>query len=200
MTPAQAAQSVQGALARGDWKTAVKALQVLALADPQNVSIRYNLGLALRRQGRNQEALSAFSTAGNLDPTHLNTRFEKAACLMDLGRLREAEEAFAHYCGAAGNDADGWLNLGRLRLRLGDTKGARTALSRCLALRANDREAAIALGEATQIEDRERGHAALRRLYAEHPRERARLLKAMTQAPRGRLVLSGSRLAAPLKA
>ena len=199
MTPAQAAQTVQGALARSDWKTAVKALQVLALADPRNVSIRYNLGLALRRLGKNEDALAALSKAGSLDPLHLNARFEHAACLMDLGHLEEAARAFSEYCKAAENDADGWLNLGRIRLRLGDGSGAEAALARCLALRPEDREADISHGEAIQLGDRERGHAALRRLYADRPRDRARLLKAMTQGPRGRLPLSGTSLATPTK-
>lgn len=196
MTPAQAAQAVQGALARGDWEQAVTALQVLALADPRNASIRYNLGLALRRLGKDEEALAALSSACNLAPSHLNARFEHAACLMDLGHLEDAGKAFSDYCRAADQDADGWLNLGRIRLRLGDAQGAVEALERCLALRPDDREALLARGEAVQLEDRERGHADLRRLYADHPQDRARLLKAMTQGPRGRLPLSGTRLAA----
>ena len=196
MTPAQAAHAVQGALARGDWEKAVTALQVLALADPRNASIRYNLGLALRRLGKDEEALAALSSACNLAPSHLNARFEHAACLMDLGHLDDAGKAFSDYCRAADQDADGWLNLGRIRLRLGDAQGAVEALERCLALRPDDREARLARGEAVQLEDRERGHADLRRLYADHPQDRARLLKAMTQGPRGRLPLSGTRLAA----
>uniref|UniRef100_UPI003BAB7D4F tetratricopeptide repeat protein n=1 Tax=Stappia sp. TaxID=1870903 RepID=UPI003BAB7D4F len=195
MTPAQAAQAVQGALARGDWDKAVTALQVLALADPRNASIRYNLGLALRRLGKDEEALAALASACNLAPSHLNARFEHAACLMDLGHLDDAGKAFSDYCRAADQDADGWLNLGRIRLRLGDAQGAVEALERCLALRPDDREARLARGEAVQLEDRERGHADLRRLYADHPQDRARLLKAMTQGPRGRLPLSGTRLA-----
>lgn len=197
MTADEAAARLPAALARGDWAGAAEALRVLALAHPANASVRYNLGLALRRQGLDAAALEALTAAVRLDPSHANARFERAACRMDLGDLGEAHAEFTAYCRDVPDDPDGWLNLGRLALRLGDAAGAVAAFDRCLAVRPDDGEARIGRAEALTLAGRAEGPALLRALYAERPQDRPRLLKAMTQAPRGRLPLSARALVGP---
>ncbi|WP_417772508.1 tetratricopeptide repeat protein [Stappia sp.] len=194
MTPRQAATRLPGALSAGDWPVAHKALIVLSKADPANASLAYNLGLVLRRLGRDREAEKALSRALALACDHHNARFELAACHMDLGEMDRAEAGFDAYCAVRAQDADAWLNLARLRLRRGDGPGAIDAFSRRAALVEWDLEAEIGKAEALLLVDAQGGQAALAALFRAHAGERPRLLKAMTQGRRGRMPLSASSL------
>lgn len=191
MTPAQAAERLPQALAMQDWETARKALKRLVRVDPGNASLHYNLGLVLRRLGDPDAADDAFGAALKLSPGHLNALFERAAAAMDAGRWEAAEAGFSAYLEKAPDDADGWLNLARLRLRRDAAGEAEAAFARVLALRPGDRDAEIGLAEAGLRQGRAEAAAKLRTLFAELPAERPRLLKAMSQGPRGKIPLSG---------
>ncbi len=194
MTPAEAASTLPRALAAQDWRLAKKALSRLLRADPQNASLHYNLGLVLRRMEQPGEALKSFAAALKHAPDHANALFEKASAEMDLGRMDAAEAGFAAYVARMADDADGWLNLARLRLRRDAAEDAATAFARALALRKDDKEARIGLAEADLRLGRDGGLEALRVLYADCPELRPRLLKAMSQGPRGRIPLSARAL------
>ena len=194
MTPAQAAETLPRALAAQDWPGARKALSRLLRADPGNASLHYNLGLVLRRMERPEEALVAFDTALRHASGHLNALFEKASIQMELGQIKEAEAGFSAYAAQVTDDADAWLNLGRLRLRMDLAEAAAEAFTRARTLRKDDMEARIGLAEAGLRLGQESGLADLRRLHAEQQSLRPRLLKAMSQGPRGRIPLSSRRL------
>lgn len=191
MTPAQAAERLPQALATQDWETARKALGRLVRAEPDNASLHYNLGLVLRRLGEADAAEASFAAALKLSPAHLKALFERAAAAMDAGRQEAAEAGFSAYVEKAPDDPDGWLNLARLRLRRDAAGEAEAAFARVLALRPGDRDARIGLAEAGLRQGRAEAAAKLRALFAELPAERPRLLKAMSQGPRGRIPLSG---------
>ncbi|MCA1297896.1 tetratricopeptide repeat protein [Stappia indica] len=198
MTPRQAASRLSPALANEDWATARKCLLVLVRADPANASLRYNLGLVHRRLGANDLALAALSRALDLSPDHANARFEQASVLLELGRLGEAAEAFDAYTRQAPKDADGWLNLARLRLRLDQAEQALEAFVRHDTLTGGDLESRIGLAEAQLRLGQPEGAATLQELYRDHPALRPRLLKSMSQGPRGRIPLrAGALLTAP---
>lgn len=190
MTPARAAELLPQALAAQDWETARKALKRLLRADAGNASLHYNLGLVLRRLGEADAAEASFAAALKLAPDHLNALFEKAAAAMDAGRHEAAEAGFALYVGKAPQDADGWLNLARLYLRRDAAHEAEEAFGRVLSLRPSDRDAAIGKAEAGLRLGRPEASSGLRTLFAELPGERPRLLKAMSQGPRGTIPLS----------
>lgn len=194
MTPAQAAETLPRALAAQDWPVARKALARLLRADPGNASLHYNLGLVLRRMERPEEALAAFGTALKHAPDHVNALFETASARMELGRIEEAEADFSAYAARVADDADAWLNLGRLRLRLDRAEAAAEAFARARTLRKDDLEARIGEAEAGLRLGQESGLATLRALYAEQPDLRPRLLKAMSQGPRGRIPLASHAL------
>ncbi|WP_417769207.1 tetratricopeptide repeat protein [Stappia sp.] len=194
MTPAQAAEALPRALAAQDWPGARKALARLLRADPKNASLHYNLGLVLRRMERPEDALAAFGSALKHAPDHVNALFEKASAQMELGRIEEAEAGFAAYTARVADDADGWLNLARLRLRLDRAEGAAEAFARASTLRKDDMDARIGAAEAKLRLGQDSGLADLRALHGERPDLRARLLKAMTQGPRGRIPLASQAL------
>lgn len=190
MTPAKAAEMLPQALAAQDWDTARKALKRLLRADAGNASLHYNLGLVLRRLGETDAAEASFAAALKLSPDHLNALFEKAAAAMDAGRHEAAEAGFALYAEKAPRDADGWLNLGRLRLRRDAAHEAEEAFDQVLALRPSDRDALIGKAEARLRLGEPDAGSNLRALFTELPDERPRLLKAMSQGPRGTIPLS----------
>ena len=190
MTPAKAAEILPQALAAQDWDTARKALKRLLRADAGNASLHYNLGLVLRRLGEADAAEASFAAALKLSPDHLNALFEKAAAAMDAGRHEAAEAGFALYVEKAPRDADGWLNLARLRLRRDAAHEAEVAFDEALSLRPSDRDAAIGKAEAGLRLGRPDASSNLRALFTELPDERPRLLKAMSQGPRGTIPLS----------
>lgn len=190
MTPARAAELLPQALAAQDWETARKALKRLLRADAGNASLHYNLGLVLRRLGEADAAEASFAAALKLAPDHLNALFEKAAAAMDAGRHEAAEAGFALYVGKAPQDADGWLNLARLYLRRDAAHEAEEAFGRVLSLRPSDRDAAMGQAEAGLRLGRPEAASTLRTLFAELPGERPRLLKAISQGPRGTIPLS----------
>ncbi|GGE92842.1 tetratricopeptide repeat protein [Stappia taiwanensis] len=199
MTPRQAASRLSPALATEDWPTARKCLLALVRNDPANASLRYNLGLVHRRLGANDLALAALSRALDLSPGHANARFEQASVLLELGRLGEAAEAFDAYTRQAPKDADGWLNLARLRLRLDQAEQALEAFARHDTLTGGDRasgglESRIGIAEAQLRLGQPEGAAMLQELYRDHPALRPRLLKSMSQGPRGRIPLRAGAL------
>lgn len=190
MTPAQAAEALPRALAAQDWPGARKALVRLLRADPKNASLHYNLGLVLRRMERPEEAIAAFGAALKHAPGHVNALFETASAQMELEQVEEAEAGFSAYAAQVTDDADAWLNLGRLRLRLDRAEGAAEAFAMARALRSDDMEARIGEAEANLRLGQDSGLADLRALHGAHPDLRPRLLKAMSQGPKGRIPLA----------
>lgn len=55
-------------LAVGDWTEAERANRAVTAAEPQNAPAWFNLGLALRGQGKQAEATQAFQRARQIDP------------------------------------------------------------------------------------------------------------------------------------
>lgn len=194
MNPQQAAVRFQDALRREDWRAAERALRQLLEVDRANPSLHHNLGLVLRRQGRDADAVSAFDTALRLAPAHPSAAFERAAALMDSGRLDEAEAGFRDHLARQPEDADALLNLGRLLYRRDAAEAAAEMFGRRLVLLPHDLEATIGKAEADQRLGRREGRATLRRLYRERPALRPRLLKIMTQGPTGAVPLDLSAL------
>lgn len=188
---------LQGRLAAADWVEAERLLRRLIAVSAPSASLFYNLGLVLRRQGRNAEAADAFGRAIAADARHTDASFERAAALMDLGRLAEAEAGFSSYLDARPDDADARLNRGRLRLAL-DRPDAALADARMLPRTA----AALLLAAEAQ---RDRGEfdameAALEAALALDPRVAAAALDLRTHGAHGRFRLDASLYAPPRSA
>jgi len=194
-TTAALTQAATSAIGREDWPAAERALRGLLTRFPGDASLAYNLGLALKRQGQATAALDSFEAALARDPRHGKAMFERAACLMDLGRLTQARAAFRAYILSHGDDADAWLNAGRLALRLGEPEAARRDLEQAVTL-ASTPAAALALAEA-ELETGAvaQGYNRALAVMAQAPGLRPAALKILTQGPRGRIPLSAGALA-----
>ncbi len=188
-------RAFQDAVARADWPAAETALRALIagagrVGAPERAALHYNLGLVLRRQDRQADAIAAFDMALAQQADHHNALFERAAALMDAalmdnGDLADADTAFAAYLAVVPGDEDALVNRARIALRQGRPRAALdlistvdTGAARLVAV-----EALIGIGQLDMARE------AAARLYRDSPKARPALLKALSQGPRGTLPL-----------
>jgi Flp pilus assembly protein TadD len=91
-TPADAVEHAVEKLKQGDYRDAVVLLQLLVSDQPNDVSIRYNLGMALSDLGRLDEAEEHLSQACTLEPDFVNAKVALGVALQRHGRADEAIE------------------------------------------------------------------------------------------------------------
>jgi tetratricopeptide (TPR) repeat protein len=99
------------------------------------------LGDALARQGRLEDAVSAYRQAIEHGFEHADTFLNLGTYERRLGREREAARALEAGLALDPGAVDGWNQLGILRARAGDRDGARTAFDRVVALAPDRAEA-----------------------------------------------------------
>ena len=108
-------------------------LEPLLAAVPRNGAVRYNLGLAVQvRDPRRAERL--FEEALGLQPDLLAAAMELALLQDARGAPDLAQKTMELALTTSPTWADGWLNVGFFRMRLGDPQGARRAWTRSLEL------------------------------------------------------------------
>jgi Flp pilus assembly protein TadD len=88
--PHQAYREAEAMFARGDAEAAIPLLQSSLAARDDFVYGHYLLGLAYRRTGEPERAVSAFAEALDLMPAHHKARVNLARCELDLGRPADA--------------------------------------------------------------------------------------------------------------
>jgi tetratricopeptide (TPR) repeat protein len=94
--------------------------------------LRRNYGLALSETGRAKEAVEMLAQiAGSSDPETVNA---VGIAYSDAGREREAEAAFARALELDPRNVEAYVNLGIVRLRVGDPGGARDRFRQSLAI------------------------------------------------------------------
>jgi Flp pilus assembly protein TadD len=79
---------------RGDYGTALGFLQRAAALEPAVARHPYNVGLALRRLGRDQEAEAAYRAALALDPAFADAHNNLGMLLEERGRLEDARSSY----------------------------------------------------------------------------------------------------------
>jgi tetratricopeptide (TPR) repeat protein len=185
--PSRLIAAAQKSIATGDWPAAIEAFRgLLALAPAGSAALHYNLGLSLRRAGRDEEALPQFDQALMLDPAHAAAAFERSAALMQLGRWNEAADGFAACLARTPDDADARLNLARLLISLDQWAEAKAILAPLLA----DARASHLMAEIESATGSRTAAATARAAAMADIGQRASLLKALSAAPAGRLPLS----------
>jgi len=130
-----------GADAAEAWRTAEPDFRLAARVMPELGRAWNNLGMAVARQGRQEEAVAAYRTAIARDPTLAAPWNNLGLLRLSMGKLAEAEEDLE---AAARLDPTGShirYNLAVVRLERGDLMGAGQALRRAIALRADYPEA-----------------------------------------------------------
>ncbi len=108
---------------QGDWQTVARIGQVLIETDPDDPDVHGNLGLALMRLDRLDEADAVFRAAAELFPESIRLSNDHGLLLEGAGRYQEAEERFTR--AADLGSLDGAENLAVLCLRQGDVAAAR---------------------------------------------------------------------------
>lgn len=166
-------------LSRQDWAGAEVLLR-RALMDPKApAALAYNLAKVLELQGK--DGVEWLGRCVAQEPRHADGWFELGRALMatDFGG---AEAAFARSV-ALKPAADAWLNLARLRLRLGDWAGCGAALAQ-LPQTTETRAMAYRVACETGAET-----GALRSDLLSRASERPEALKALTRTAKGHLPL-----------
>jgi tetratricopeptide (TPR) repeat protein len=130
----------------------------------------YNLGNALRRLNRYEDAAEAYRRAAALMPDHLNCLVNLGATLRELDRAEEAVEVYRRALTLKGDAPEVHYNLGRACQHLGRLEQAIDAYRRSLALNPSDADAWTNLGEVlTQAGRFAEAAAACRRRCALEP-------------------------------
>ncbi|WP_068300418.1 hypothetical protein [Pararhodobacter sp. CCB-MM2] len=166
-------------LSRQDWAGA-EALLRRALIDPKApAALAYNLAKVLELQGK--DGVEWLRRCVAQEPRHADGWFELGRALM-VTDFAGAEAAFAHSV-ALKPAADAWLNLARLRLRLGDWAGCGAALAQ-LPQTAETRAMAYRVACETGSDT-----SAQRADLLSRASERPEALKALTRTAKGHLPL-----------
>ena len=108
------------------------------------------LGVALKLQGRNLEALKPMQMAVTLLPDDVESQYNLGATLQDLGRLEEAAACYRQALRLNAGYADAALNLGVALNRMGRLEEAEESLRRALQIKPNSAAAHSNLGATLQ--------------------------------------------------
>lgn len=172
------------AIAAGNWSRAEQALRRLVRERGAPAEAAYNLAQVLLRLGRDEQAGHWLRQALRSRPDYAAAWFELGRWELAQGDLVTAKDAFARAAALAPKDGDAWRNLARIAERLGDFAAARDAWSRFA-----DAEARVGLLRAL-LELRDPAAEPLRLALWAEPGLRPLVLRAITGASAGRLVLS----------
>jgi Flp pilus assembly protein TadD len=135
------------ALNRGEPEVARALLVELVGEHPQDARLAIDLGAALSRLGRTEEAQASFRRALELDPVAELAYVNLAACELDLGLFAEALASADHAVAIAPLQALGHVMRGRALLALGRKAEGRASLLRAYELAPGDRLVQRALEE-----------------------------------------------------
>jgi tetratricopeptide (TPR) repeat protein/4-amino-4-deoxy-L-arabinose transferase-like glycosyltransferase len=113
----------------GDDVSAIREYRrALALAENRVPMVHNNLGASLLQRGDTEEALRHLKEAVRMAPSYAQARYNLALALAASGSDQSAIAELVRVVALDPSHAAGWLRLGALRLRLGDSRGAVEAL------------------------------------------------------------------------
>jgi len=104
---------------KGWYQAALKSLQYAVTLSPSDAAIRYDLAVALRKLGREEESAEQMAMAQQCGPVEWRLRFESGLELAKQGKMKEAEEAFRAVVQLRPDMMEGHLNLGGALLEQG---------------------------------------------------------------------------------
>ena len=117
----------------------------LACAPTPGINHYVNYGSLLRMIGRRDEAAEQYEKALEINPNQYEAKNNLGVVRMQLRQYREALRLFEEIV-ADSELPEPWMNIGRIRLRLGDTEGARAAFFKALDLDPRNAEALANIG------------------------------------------------------
>ena len=95
---------------------------------------RCNKGQALYRMGKKDDGLREFRTCLTIAPRYCAGHRELGLIHLGDGRLKEALDELGTYAHDCDKAVDAHLQLGLVRMRMGDLTGAKESFQQCLAL------------------------------------------------------------------
>lgn len=107
--------------------------QITALM-PDHVEMWLARGVALRQNGRAEEALECYERLLELDSNHVIGWRSKGVAYANLGRLSEAKLCYERALTLDPSDHGTWNSIGVLHVRLGDPQEAKRCYEKALAL------------------------------------------------------------------
>ncbi len=148
LRPDAAAQNNLGqALEKGgDTKGAAEAYAKASDLRRDSMDFARNAGAAYLKAGDPDKAMIYFSRAVELGDTDPNARLKVAEAYLGSGRNKDALELMESLEPRLADNPSYWFNRGVLQGKVGDWAAAETSYQKCLALKPDDRDAAMNLG------------------------------------------------------
>jgi tetratricopeptide (TPR) repeat protein len=132
----------------GQGKDALPALEAAVRCLPEDPVAHLNLGNALGRRGRLEEAAASYGRALGLQPGFAEAHNNLGDLKLELARFGEAAASCRRAIEIRPDYAEAHLNLGKALLRLGDADGSLESCRRAIGLRPNFAEAHNSLANA----------------------------------------------------
>ncbi|HET6427846.1 MAG TPA: DUF5107 domain-containing protein, partial [Phycisphaerae bacterium] len=104
-------QLAEMAVARGDFPSALGAVEKSLTYNSDNVKALLLRAVALRKLGRFDEALAAIERAAGIDPLDHWAACERARCLAGQDRTEQADRAWDELAGLLRGEVQSWLEL-----------------------------------------------------------------------------------------
>ncbi len=185
------------ALRAGDWAAAEAMLLRLTKKEKRNPEPHFQLGMVLRRQGREREAAKAFSRALKINPRLPQVEFERGQALFALDELREARRAFLAALKLAPGDVGCRANLAMIARLQGDLDEAVRRFDDVLAERGlpENQVVMLRLGLIEALRDKgdfERMRAEASTLAEAQPQVRSSIITLLSHGRRGRMPLKAA--------
>ncbi|MFV3126454.1 tetratricopeptide repeat protein [Niveispirillum sp. KHB5.9] len=103
---------------------AIRALRRAAALTPDQAEIHHDLGLLLRQDDRNDEAIACQRRALSIQPGLLGAWMSLGNALLEQGETTEADAALKRAISLSPGRPEIWFNLGNLRYRMADLEAA----------------------------------------------------------------------------
>ncbi|OHC75793.1 MAG: hypothetical protein A3G18_12585 [Rhodospirillales bacterium RIFCSPLOWO2_12_FULL_58_28] len=113
---------------------------------PDNPQAHYNLGIALKQQGRPAEAAISYRQAISLNPDYAEAHNNLGGALRDLGKPEEAASAYGKAIALRPDYAEAHNNLGNALTDMGKLEDALACFYQAVALKADYAEAHYNIG------------------------------------------------------
>jgi Flp pilus assembly protein TadD len=152
--PPDPLEQIIGKLQRGDYPGAVTLLQLLLSDRPHDVTILYNLGMALSDVGRFSEAEAYLRRAVNEAPGHTNAWVALGVALQRQTKTDEAIDILAETVARAPTNVWAHRNLGACLLATGRVDEAEQHLREATRIEPRDQHSWLGLARALEAQGR----------------------------------------------
>jgi tetratricopeptide (TPR) repeat protein len=141
-------------MAQGDFGAAMSCYQDLLSVDPRHAVARNNLGAALSKLGRYQEAQDQFRRAIGIKDGYPDAHYNLAAVLQSTGRLAESEMPLRRVLKLRPSHLAARISLGMTFVLLGRVREAKECFEKALRVAPRNVSALVGIGQVAALEGR----------------------------------------------